>query len=380
MAGPTDSPAEADLEKLIRYCTNHLRPPAEWAPFIGYPGGLALAVIDAIWAMIARYPITRGVIRRYSQYRSLEGADPGRDALTDLLGLYERVGGVDAFIDQVGTRNRVSTRPDAARKGEAVHVAASKLLELGIDTAAQFVAADGTGLGEQVKAAWLAVPGQGSGISWRYLRMLLGLPDVKADRMVIRFIASALGTDKQNMNQDDAVRLVQAAAEHFGVDQRALDHEIWEYQSGSRQGHDSVTEADHVVALAHSFVGAAFAALAEDHVIPTSRFHHFIRVGTDYQGSSVMGLPEFAEFHSALERMFPGRFAEPMKMPHPEFANTYVFSLLEAATARCGLEGYDFEADTPPVGSPYLSGVPRSAARSPRPDRHGQRQDSTADR
>jgi hypothetical protein len=88
--------------------------------------------------------------------------------------------------------------------------------------------------GESARSAWLMVPGQASGISWRYMRMLAGLPDVKPDRMVIRFLTSALHVVETSIDSDRAADLIQAAAEHFGVDQRALDHEIWEYQSGNR--------------------------------------------------------------------------------------------------------------------------------------------------
>jgi hypothetical protein len=48
------------------------------------------------------------------------------------------------------------------------------------------------GQAEQLKQAWLAVPGQRSGISWRYLLMLAGIPEVKPDRMIRRFVADAL--------------------------------------------------------------------------------------------------------------------------------------------------------------------------------------------
>jgi hypothetical protein len=72
---------------------------------------------------------------------------------------------------------------------------------------------------------WLAVASCGA----RYLRMLAGLPDVKPDRVVIRFIAPALDSEDRSIDADQALALVRAAVEHFGVDQRALDHEIWEY-------------------------------------------------------------------------------------------------------------------------------------------------------
>jgi hypothetical protein len=222
-----------ELEKVVSACASRLRDPAEWTAIPGYPDSLALAMIDAIWSTGTHYAITRRVIGRYRSRRAQDGSDVTQDSLTDLLGLYERLGGVDEFINQIGTKNRVSTQPNAVRKGEAVHLAAMLLADLGINTAAKFRDTDGTGLGGRAQEEWLTLPGQGSGISWRYLRMLLQLPDVKPDRMVTRFIACALGVDENAVDQGTAVRLVRAAAEHFGVDQRALDHEIWQYyQSG----------------------------------------------------------------------------------------------------------------------------------------------------
>jgi hypothetical protein len=44
-----------------------------------------------------------------------------------------------------------------------------------------------------VESAIHAVPGQGSGLSWDYFRMLSTEDLVKADRMVLRFVAAAIG-------------------------------------------------------------------------------------------------------------------------------------------------------------------------------------------
>ena len=183
---------DKDLEKVLAACHDRLPPPAQWSAFAGYPDSLALSVIDAIWSVGTRYAITTGVINRYIARRRLMGADAMGDDLTDLLSFYDHLGGIDAFIQHIGTRNRVSTQPGATLKGAAVQEAATALLSLDINTAAQFRAAATTDLGDEARTAWTAVPGQSSGVSWRYLRMLLGLPDVKPDRMVIRFIASAM--------------------------------------------------------------------------------------------------------------------------------------------------------------------------------------------
>ncbi|ACU77744.1 hypothetical protein Caci_8931 [Catenulispora acidiphila DSM 44928] len=343
----------SDVERIVGACAEHLRPQDEWTLVTEHPGSLALAVISSIWSIETRYPIARGVIGRYRTVRMREGADPSKDSLTDLLGLYERLGGVTEFIDKIGTRNRVSTQPDAPSRGQAVLLAAKVLVDLGIDSAEQFVEADETDLGRDARDAWLTVPGQEAGISWRYLRMLLGLPDVKPDRMIVRFVAAGLGVTEDALSSDTAAELVKAAAERTGADLSALDHEIWEYQAGYRGNRDLATTTDHLRTVARAFVGAALPALAELRVVPASVYRPFLRVGNDYEGSNVMGLPEFTELEAAVQRLLPERFmlsTTPPRQPNLEFANSYIFGLLEAAIARCAVALADFEADNELVG------------------------------
>jgi hypothetical protein len=264
--------AVARVEPLVSACRETLPPSSEWETFKGYEDGIALAVMDAIWAMIARYAITCGVIERYRRYRAARGADARKDGIPELLATFEELGGVDAFIDEIGTRNRVSTKPDAARKGEAVFLAAQTLRDLGVQTADEFRTAVASVRSQELQDAWRALPGQRSGISWRYLRMLLGLPDVKPDRMIVRFVTSALRLDESALTSDETAALVVAAAQQLGVREQDLDHAIWESQSGTRGGHDPVARSDHLRSLAHAFVGAAFPALDEVGVLPPSTY------------------------------------------------------------------------------------------------------------
>ncbi|MEU2614534.1 hypothetical protein ABZ570_23565 [Micromonospora sp. NPDC007271] len=60
--------------------------------------------------------------------------------------------------------------------------------------------------------------------------MLAGLPGVKPDRMIRRFVARAL--DQGDVAPDAAVCLVEKAAELLNVSSTALDHEIWRHQRG----------------------------------------------------------------------------------------------------------------------------------------------------
>ena len=338
MTDEVNESGDSDASKVVRACGERLNSSAEWTPFKGYPGSLALCVLDAIWSVSTRYPITRGVIQRYRGQRRWQG-NPDEDGLPELLVFYGAVGGVDSFIDTVGTRNRVSTQPDAMRKGEAVFLAATALHNLGVDTAEQFRSADGTLLGEQVREAWCSVPGQRSGVSWRYLRMLAGLPDVKPDRMVIRFLAAALHVDERSIDADRAVVLVQAAAEHFDVDQRALDHEIWEYQSGRPR------------ATTGKVSGTSSRTLPDRSSV--RRFRHWRRsmsfqrryiIRTSRSGETMPASTSAARKKGSWRRCSRSctRSASLIRwrrrLRPPDF---YIFSLLEGAIRRCAGAGDD---------------------------------------
>jgi hypothetical protein len=63
--------------------------------------------------------------------------------------------------------------------------------------------------------------------------MLSGEQGVKADRMVRRFVADALGCEEQDISQADAHELVTEAAGLLGLSVSQLDFAIWLHQSGN---------------------------------------------------------------------------------------------------------------------------------------------------
>lgn len=82
-------------------------------------------------------------------------------------------------------------------------------------------------------------------------------------------------------------------------------------------------------------------------MIPTPRFHAHLQVGTDYEGPTITPLPEYMALEQRLASAYPGRFADPLSRTNPEFAQTYIFSLLQAAIARCAQEDiYELDSDT----------------------------------
>ena len=85
---------------------------------------------------------------------------------------------------------------------------------------------------DSLEKLWRQLPGQRSGISWSYFLMLAGLPNVKPDRWVCRFIAQALGISAGDVSPGRATELLFAAANELGVSPNDLDHVVWLCQSG----------------------------------------------------------------------------------------------------------------------------------------------------
>lgn len=87
---------------------------------------------------------------------------------------------------------------------------------------------------EKVRPSVLQIKGQGSGLSFDYFLMLSGSDtNVKADRMVRRFVADALGVT--DVAADTARRLIVDVCEALKADfpnltPHLLDYEIWTYQ------------------------------------------------------------------------------------------------------------------------------------------------------
>ncbi len=205
--------------------------PRSWVNPTGYPDSLALCVIDSIQSIGVRYTSVGNVLDRYRLYRRESGAEPSTDGVEELLTTFTGVGGTSIWASKIGNQHKTSTRAGAPLKAEAVWAAAQALKQLGVLTAEDLRGTSGEAL-ERTKAAWLGVPGQRSGIAWRYVLMLAGVPGVKPDRMIRRFVAAALSVPLNKVTADVAGDAVTRAANILGVDVKALDHAIWRWQSG----------------------------------------------------------------------------------------------------------------------------------------------------
>lgn len=223
---------DPDVEKLAGACRSELGPQSDWFRPAGYPDSLALCIIDSIQSTGVRY---NSVINVVNRYRDLRGEAADVDGVPELLATFEDFGGPDAWAAAVGNRNKSSTKPGAALKAKVIHQVAQTLGQAGIHTASQFREhgehRDGNADRRHgLKKLWTSAEAQRSGITFEYALMLAGLPGVKSDRMVLRFVEAATG--RSDLTPTTCATLVRDAADQLGVDATALDHAIWRKASG----------------------------------------------------------------------------------------------------------------------------------------------------
>lgn len=191
-------------------------------------------MIDSVQSTGVNYTSVGKVLDRYRTYRGAQGADAGADGAVELLATFDELDGPDAWARRIGTRNRTSTR-GGILKAEAIRDAARVFTADGIDTTTDLrAAADDEVRLERVRTAWCRVKGQRSGITWRYVLMLAGVPGVKPDRMICRFVADALEVPRRSVGPEFAAEIVTAAARGLGMSVTALDHAIWRFQRGRK--------------------------------------------------------------------------------------------------------------------------------------------------
>jgi hypothetical protein len=205
--------------------------PDSWDTPDGYDS-VGLAMIDAIWSIGVRYQSVENVIAHYRAERLAGGHDAEADRPQDVRRFIEACGGPEGFALRVRNHQRTSSR-NGILKAEAVLHEARILEHESVGVPADLAGASEERL-NHLRGRWSAVPGQASGISWRAFCMLVGLAEVKPDRMIRRYVASALGRPGESaVGVEEARDLVMATAAHLGVSPRDLDHAIWSYQSGT---------------------------------------------------------------------------------------------------------------------------------------------------
>ncbi|MEP7246470.1 MAG: hypothetical protein ABI885_22715 [Gammaproteobacteria bacterium] len=227
-----------DATLVAEFARAHLPLASAQLPDEYYYQSLPLCVIDAVYSIGVRYSGVKNVVRRYcnhfglQQFRSDRRNLPEPASQEPLTGLCERFAalGIERMAKEVfANRQRTSVR-NGLLKAEAVSLFAAALRTHGIEFLQDVQSnAHGAELERDVRC----IPGQGSGISLAYFRMLAGSDAlVKPDRMVLRFIQSALG---RTLAVAEVQPLLERVAELLkstvpSMSPRLLDYAIWNYQ------------------------------------------------------------------------------------------------------------------------------------------------------
>lgn len=218
---------DAEINALVEYCEAHLGDPNLWTTPVGYPNSLALCIIDSIYSTGSHYSSVVNVIERYTALRGT------RDGAKTLAQSIQHAGGAREWATSIAHNLKPAhTGPGAPLKAEIIEQAAELMSKLGIDTVPDLVSqVNDSPLDNEVLRGWKRLPSQSSGVTYNYLLILAGLPSVKPDRMVLRFLAQALGEESE-LDGARAVKLITETAKSMNVDPRALDHIAWRAASG----------------------------------------------------------------------------------------------------------------------------------------------------
>jgi hypothetical protein len=210
---------------MVETITAELGPQSAW-PSPVLLEGLAQCVLNAVYSTGNRSESLIRVLDRYRRRRREAGARPEMDGPVELLAEIGACGGPEGFADALGNHWRAWQSKTAPYKADVIHGAAQLLATASVHDREDLAAAlDTPARHDALKRGWRDLPGQRSGLTWRYFLMNAGMPGIKADRMITRWTSRALG---RSTPPEEAERILTEAAKGLGVDTRRLDHAVWD--------------------------------------------------------------------------------------------------------------------------------------------------------
>jgi hypothetical protein len=197
-----------------------------WNRPTGYKSSLALCVMDSIWSIGVKYKTVENVLDQYLIDRGFTGLSQSQlcvDTPRDFLSWCESFGGLknlELVAERLNNRNQTSST-NGVLKASAVLTACELLAHEEIDTTESLFLST-----ENFKQKWLyEIPGQRSGMSWKYLLMLAGSPGVKPDRMVMRFMERHLVP--ASLEAHEFVNKLLVVINDSSITATDVDHRIW---------------------------------------------------------------------------------------------------------------------------------------------------------
>lgn len=196
---------------------------------------MPFAVIDAIFSIGVRYISTRNTVDRYCQYYKLQRIrninefppEIEQHKITDFI---ENLESIDNFAEKVFKNKQRTSSKNGILKADAVLAWAKILKGHNIETLQKFNDEYSIELESELKN----VPGQASGISIMYLKMLCGNDNnCKPDRHVLRFILECSNVNCSPKQACEYLgKVCQILKNNYpNLNLRLMSHTIWRYMS-----------------------------------------------------------------------------------------------------------------------------------------------------
>ncbi len=225
---------EGDVARLVVAIREKIDLKALTLPEEYFYASLPLCVIDAVFSIGVTYTSTRNTVARWCEMQGwprLRAPGAHEHGIGDLLKVMHASSAEDLAVHAFGNRQRTSAR-SGILKAEAVNRFADVLRRHGVDRLGD---TEDPARNAMIEREIRTIPGQASGISFGYFLMLAGSDNyVKADRMICRFVGSALGLGAAARPSDSARLLIAAAAmlraDCSEITPRLVDYGIWRFQ------------------------------------------------------------------------------------------------------------------------------------------------------
>ena len=206
---------------------------------------LPLCVIDTVFSIGIKYSAVKDVVRNFytyanwGQFRNPMNSNypqiPSQHSISEFINIYKKNNNnFDYFADSIyKNRCRTSTR-NGILKAEAVYRFAGVLQKNGIEYFQDIPKIlNNPVLLSSIENQIKTIPGQRSGISFRYFLMLAGdCNSIKPDRMVMRFLSNIYGKNintphKASVFMQDMFNKLKGYEPNLTL--RKLDYAIWLY-------------------------------------------------------------------------------------------------------------------------------------------------------
>jgi hypothetical protein len=219
------------IEKVTSACLEIFQDKKEYQlpPEYNY-SHLPICVIDAVFSIGVRYQSVTNTINKFCNYLKIDKFSATEElTVSEFLILMEGVS-IQSITENIFANRQRTSATNGILKTEAVILFHQTLQKFHIESLNDIKLLANT---NQLEEAIKLIPGQRSGISFKYFLMLAGSDDlIKPDRMIFRFLESQgiKGVTLDEIQTLFSSVVKQMNSTGFNLTPRKLDNLIWNYQ------------------------------------------------------------------------------------------------------------------------------------------------------